>query len=196
MLTTLNRIKSSDYLGDLSFEKLLRGLKKPKPDDDPVAITTILEIIGLGGAFACMASVEGYDQEMRQYAVDCVRMMAPSLIDYERDEQRAVLLLDTIERYAFGNATDDELAVAADFDGSGPSKWPLDIASQVRIEEPPCYAMRCTVGRMIWWAALGSDWKTEKRLADACSWLLALYCAEIEQREDAEAAAAPEEHQD
>ena len=106
MYTTLNKIRAHGPCRP-GWEKLLRNLGKTKADDEPLAITTILDSNGLGDALWCLCAVDGHRREMRLFAVDCARSVQHLMTD-----PRSVAALDVAERHADGRATDDELAAA------------------------------------------------------------------------------------
>ena len=106
MKTTLNKIRSHAPCTS-GWEKLLTYLGKTKADDEPLAITTIIDSNGLDDALWCLRAVEGYDRELRLFAVWCARQVQHVMTD-----QRSLDALDVAERYANDQATNDELAAA------------------------------------------------------------------------------------
>ena len=108
MKTTLNKIREYSPCAS-GWEKLLSYLGKTKADDEPLLITTILDSNGLDDAIWCLRTVEGYDREIRLFAVWCARQVQHLLKD-----QRSLDALDVAERYANGEATDAELTAAKD----------------------------------------------------------------------------------
>lgn len=106
MKTTLNKIREH-YPCQEGWTKLLRNLGKTKADDEPLAITTILDSNGLDDALWCLRAVDGHQREMRLYAVDCARRVRHLMTDL-----RSIAAMDVAERYADGLATDQELAAA------------------------------------------------------------------------------------
>ena len=108
MKTTLNKIREHQPCTS-GWEKLLTYLGKTKADDEPLLITTIIDSNGLDDALWCLRAVEGRDKEIRLYAVWCTRQVQHLLKD-----QRSLNALDVAERYANGEATEDELDAAAD----------------------------------------------------------------------------------
>ena len=108
MKTTLNAIRKHEPCKE-GWEKLLTYLGKIKADDEPLAITTILDSNGLDDAMWCLRDVEGKDKEISLYAVWCARQVQHLMTD-----QRSIDALDVAERYANGEATDTELALARD----------------------------------------------------------------------------------
>ena len=107
MYTTLNAIR--DRHPCLSgWTKLLKVLNKTSADDEPLAISKILETNGRADAIWCLRAVEGRDKEIRLFAVWCARQMQHKLSD-----ERSIKALDVAEAYAWGKATREELKVAA-----------------------------------------------------------------------------------
>jgi hypothetical protein len=99
MNTTLNKIRAQ-HPCESGWKKLLAYLGKTKPDDEPLAITTILDGNGLDDALWCLRAVEGYDREIRLYAVWCARQVQHLMTD-----PRSIAAVDAAERFANGEAT-------------------------------------------------------------------------------------------
>ena len=108
MKTTLNKIREHSPCAS-GWEKLLSYLGKTKADDEEISVLTILDSNGLDDAIWCLRAVEGYDREIRLYAVWCARQVRHLMKD-----QRSLDALDVAERYANGKATHDELNAAWD----------------------------------------------------------------------------------
>jgi len=108
MKTTLNKIRAQHPCED-GWKKLLAYLGKTKPDDEPLAIVTILDSNGLDDALWCLRAVEGYDKEMRLFAVRCARR-----VQYLMTDPRSIAGVDVAERFANGEATTEELTAAGD----------------------------------------------------------------------------------
>ena len=106
MKTTLNKIRKYGPCAD-GWEKLLSYLGKTKADDEEISILTILDSNGLEDAIWCLRAVEGKDREIRLYAVWCARQ-----VQHLMTNQRSIDALDVAERYANGQATQDELNAA------------------------------------------------------------------------------------
>ena len=103
MKTTLNKIREHNPCTN-GWEKLLKYLGKTKADDEPLSLLTILDSNGIDDALWCLRAVEGHDKEIRLYAVWCARQVQHLMTD-----QRSLDALDVAERYANGQATQDEL---------------------------------------------------------------------------------------
>lgn len=106
MKTTLNKIRAHSPC-DSGWKRLLKNLGKTKADDEPLALTAILESNGLDDALWCLRAVEGHKREMRLFAVECARSVQHLMTD-----KRSLDALDVAERYANGQATQAELAAA------------------------------------------------------------------------------------
>ena len=112
MKTTLNKIRSHGPCTE-GWTKLLKNLGKTKADDEPLAITTILESNGLDDALWCLRAVDGYRKEMRLFAVECVRsvqhfMAEPKNIEYIDIEINAASSALILARAAADAAADAE----------------------------------------------------------------------------------------
>lgn len=104
--TTLRKIK--EHRPCISgWTALLRHLNKTRADDEPLALEVILEANGLDDALWCLRAVDGYDREKRLFAVACARRVQHLMLD-----QRSIAAIDVAERYAKGQASDEELAAA------------------------------------------------------------------------------------
>ena len=106
MKTTLNAIRKHEPCKD-GWEKLLKYLGKTKADDEELSIATILDSNGLNDALWCLRAVEGYDKEIRLFAVWCARQ-----VQHLMKDQRNIDALNVAERYANGEATEEELSVS------------------------------------------------------------------------------------
>lgn len=104
--TTLNKIRTNQPCSD-GWKKLLRNLKKTKSDDEPLSIITILDSNGIEDAIWCLHTVDSIDRDARLFAVWCARQ-----VQHLMPDQRSINALDVAERYATGEATDDELFAA------------------------------------------------------------------------------------
>ena len=106
MKTTLNKIR--EHLPCTSgWEKLLRSLNKTKADDEPISIVQIIDSNGLDDALWCLRAITGHDREIRHYMFWCARQVQHLMTD-----PRSIAALDVAERFAYGLATQEELAAA------------------------------------------------------------------------------------
>ena len=121
--TTLNRIKAHSPC-EAGWKKLLKYLGKTKADDVRLSFATIVKSNGLDDAMWCCRAEPQYAKEWRLYAVWCARQ-----VQHLMKDPRSVLALDVAERYAHGNATDEELhaaraaARAAAWDAAGAAAY-------------------------------------------------------------------------
>jgi hypothetical protein len=107
MRTTLNQIRAH-HPCRAGWEKLLRGVGKTAADDETLWIDQVLDHNGRVDALWCLRAVEGCDREIRLYAVWCARRVQHLMTD-----PRSIAALDVAERYARGEASDEELSAAA-----------------------------------------------------------------------------------
>ena len=113
IMTTLNNIRKCLLVSKIGWRKkgwkrLLSNLGKTKADDEPFAISAILESHGLFEAIRCLRELYGCDREIRLYAVKCAREVQHLMTD-----QRSLDALDIAERFANGKASTDELTAAS-----------------------------------------------------------------------------------
>ena len=106
LTTTLNRIKAHSPCSN-GWKKLLKNLGKTTADDEPLAFSSILDSNGLEDVLWCCYTTPEYNQVWRLYAVWCARQVQRLMID-----PRSLNALDVAERYANGQATDEELSTA------------------------------------------------------------------------------------
>ena len=104
--TTLKKIRAQSPCAG-GWAKLLRYLDKTQPDDEPLALVTILDSNGLDDALWCLRACDDIDREARLYAVWCARQVRHLMTD-----PRSLAALDVAERYAEGEATGEELTAA------------------------------------------------------------------------------------
>jgi len=104
--TTLKRIKEHEPCPD-GWKKLLTHLGKTKADDEVLPFSVIVESNGLDDALWCCQVEPQYDKEWRLFAVWCARQVQHLMTD-----QRSIDALDVAERFAAGEATEEELADA------------------------------------------------------------------------------------
>lgn len=108
LYTTLNKIRNK-YPCESGWEQLLKHLGKTKADDEQLSFKTILESNGILDAIWCLRSVEGYDREIRLFAVSCARR-----VEHLDRTGQAKKANDIAERFANGLCTIDELNEASD----------------------------------------------------------------------------------
>ena len=117
--TTLSNIKKFRPC-ESGWKKLLKNINKSSVDDDPLHFKTILDSNGINGALWCLRSVEGYDKEIRLYAVWCARQ-----VEHLDKTGVAKITNDVTEKFANDLASMDELAVAraAASDAASDAAW-------------------------------------------------------------------------
>ena len=104
--TTLNRIREHSPCQD-GWEKLLNGLGKTKADAEPLPFATIVKINGLDDSLWCCRVEPQYAKEWRLFAVTCARR-----VQHINTDPRVKNTIDAAERYANGQATNEELRAA------------------------------------------------------------------------------------
>ena len=154
MKTTLNKIRAHSPCTD-GWEKLLKNLGKTKADDDPLALTAILESNGIDDALWCLRAVDGHEREMRLFAVDCARSVQQLMTD-----KLSLDALDVAERFANGLATQTELAAA---DAAWAAAWTAADAAADAADA--AWAAAWTAAD----AARAASWASARDAADA-SW--------------------------
>ena len=157
MQTTLNKIRAHSPCTE-GWEKLLTYLGKTKADDEPLAITTILDSNGLNDALWCLRAVEGYDREIRLFAVWCARQVQHLLKD-----QISLDAIDVAEKYANGEATEEELNAArsAAWDAARAAWAAADVAAAAYAADTAAAVAAAWAARSAWdaaWAAAMSAW--------------------------------------
>jgi hypothetical protein len=162
MKTTLNQIRAHRPCHD-GWEKLLRGLGKTKPDDEPLWIDTVLDHNDLDDALWCLRSVEGCDREIQRFAVWCARRVRHLMTD-----PRSVAALDVAERHARGEASDEELKAAR---GLAAAAWAAEAeaasasaaaAAWAAEAEAASASAAAYAAASAWAAAAGVDRDTER----------------------------------
>lgn len=165
MKTTLNKIRSHSPC-HYGWAKLLKNLGKTKADDEQISIAFILESNGLDDALWCLRAVDGFQREMRLFAVDCARSVQHLITD-----NRSIAAIDVAERHADGLASNEELAAAWD-------------AASTAASTAARYAASAAARDAEWYAAMdAARYAARYAASDVQSNLLAIMCAEIEQRE-------------
>jgi hypothetical protein len=104
--TTLNRIRAHRPCTS-GWKKLLAHLGKTEADDEPLPYQTILDSNGWRDAVWCMRVEPQFDKDWRLFAVWCARRVQHLMRD-----PRSITTLDVAERFAKGEATEQERAAA------------------------------------------------------------------------------------
>ena len=118
-MTTLNKIRAHSPCSD-GWSKLLGHLGKTKADDEPLPLLTVLDSNGLDDALWCLRAIDGKDREIRLFSVRCARRVQRLVAD-----RRSIDALDVAERFANGEATQEELSAAV---AAGPARAALSAA--------------------------------------------------------------------
>jgi len=142
MKTTLNKIRAYNPCPD-GWKKLLDHLGKTQADDEPLAITTILNSNGLDDAIWCLRAVDGHDDAIRLFAVRCARK-----VQHLMNDPRSIDALDVAERFANGQATSEELTAAA-----GSAIAAAELAAELAAEAAAEAAAGFAAGVAMWAAA-------------------------------------------
>ena len=143
MKTTLNQIRDKSPCA-CGWKKLLAHLGKTAADDSPLSIATVLDSNGLDDALWCLQAVKGHDREIRLYCVWCARQVQHLMTD-----PRSLDALDVAERFANGEATEQERAAA--LDAAGDAAW-------VAAWDAAGAAARAAAGDAAWAAAWDAAW--------------------------------------
>lgn len=104
--TTLNKIRAYTPCSD-EWKKLLSGLNKTGPDDEPLPMVTILDLNGLDDALWALRTTDCEREELL-LAVAYARQIQHLMAD-----PRSVAALDVAERFDNEQASAEELADAA-----------------------------------------------------------------------------------
>ena len=123
MTTTLNKIRACAPCPN-GWKKLLKHLGKTEADDEPLYFSVILDSNGLDDALWCSRTAPEYDRQWRLYAVWCARQVQHLMTD-----QRSIDALNVAERYAHGQATDEELTDARA--AARAAAWVAEVAAGV-----------------------------------------------------------------
>ena len=165
MKTTLNKIRKYEPCA-AGWQKLLTYLGKVKADDEPLSIATILDSNGLDDALWCLRAVEGYDREIRLFAVWCARQVQHVMTD-----QRSLDALDVAERYANGQATEKEMdAARSDAWAATPAagvaadatEWAARDAAWAATRDATEWAAR-DAARFAVWSAADTEWEMREK---------------------------------
>jgi len=113
MKTTLNKLSNHKPCTP-SWDEGLQYLGKTEPDDEPIDILDILEVLGLDDALWSLRAVDGYDREFRLFACWCAAKSLPVFEKEHPDDNRPKNAIKTAIRFANGKATKEELATTWD----------------------------------------------------------------------------------
>jgi hypothetical protein len=166
MQTTLNAIRAHSPCAN-GWAKLLRHLDKAAADDEPLLVRTILKSNGIDDALWCLRAVAGHDREIRLYAVACARDVQHLMTD-----PHSLAVLDVAERFANGQATAYELAVARE------AAWDAAEAADAAADAAAAWsAARAAAGDAAWSAARAAAgdaaWAAARAAAGDAAWAAA-----------------------
>jgi hypothetical protein len=161
--TTLNAIRAHSPCAS-GWAELLRHLGKTQADDEPLALTTILDSNGLDDALWCLVACEGIDREARLYAVWCARQAQHLMTD-----PRSLAALDVAERHANGEATDADLA-AAETEARSAAWAEAWSAARAEAWAAARAAARAAAWAEAWAAARAAAWAAARAEAWAEAW--------------------------
>lgn len=121
MKTTLQKI-----LKNISCEsqrkEFLRKLGKKESDNCKIEILEILDLNGFDDALWSLRGVDGYERELRLFAVWCGRRVQENIKD-----QKSIDAINIAEKFANGEASEsDLLQVWVNADDSLDGGWPAD----------------------------------------------------------------------
>ena len=181
LYTTLNDIKKNGPCGTArddshGFRKLLTYLSKTKSDNEQLSFKTILESNGLEDAIWCLRAVDGYDREIRLFAVACARR-----VEHLDPTGQAKKTNDASERYANGLATAEELKAARDasWDASmdaarnasqAAARDASQDASQDAARAAARNASQAAARDASWDAARAAAWSDSRAVSRAAAW--------------------------
>jgi len=162
--TTLNKIRKHSPC-QYGWEKLLKHLGKTNADDEPLPLLTILDSNGLNDCLWCLRTVPEHDREWRLFAVWCARKVQNLMQD-----ERSVAALDVAERFANGNATQEELTAArgAAVAAAGAARGAAEAAARAAwaaARGAACSAAEAAARGAAWaaaWAAVGAAAEAEQ----------------------------------
>ena len=151
MKTTLNAIRKFSPCA-ASWTKLLAHFGKTEADATEVRIVEILDLLGLADALWALRAVEGHDREMRLLAVACARRVQHKVTD-----KRSLNALDVAERFANGQASQEELDEASEA-----AYWAASEAADRAAYEAAYEAADRATG----WAAYRAAWAADDSKAE------------------------------
>ena len=112
LTTTLKAIKAKGPCED-GWRKLLAGLNKKHSDNKILLLETILEINGIEDAvWALRAIDEKYDNSVRLFNCFCAKYVLDIFEKKYPEDKRARKAIETAEKFAWGEASEEELVAA------------------------------------------------------------------------------------
>jgi hypothetical protein len=149
---------------------LLAHLGKTTADDEMLEIVTILDSNGLSDALWCLRAVDGYDREIRLFAVWCARQVQHLMTD-----KRSLAALDVAERFANGEASEEERSAA-----ESAARSAAESAARSAAESAAWSAAESAARSAAWSAA----WSAARSAAESAAWSAARSAAESAQEKE------------
>ena len=164
--TTLAEIKAAGPCQDRWRHALRNPAVKKICADTPITVRQIVETVGLNDALWCLRAMPGHDDKWRFFAVSCARRVQHLMLD-----PRSVAALDVAERYALGQATDEELAAASD--AARDAAWAARAAARASARAAARAAASDAAWAAAWAAASDAAWAAASDAAWAAAWAAA-----------------------
>jgi hypothetical protein len=152
--TTLNRIRAHEPC-IVGWKKLLKHLRKVQADDEPLAMTVILDSNGLYDVLWCLRVEPQHSAIWRLLAVHYARQ-----VQHLMSDPRSLDALYVAERHAHGLATDEQLRNAR-------------VAARVAAWNPAWAAALPAPWEVAWAAALPATWEAAWAAARDAAWAAA-----------------------
>ncbi len=156
MKTTLNKIRLHSPCAD-GWRKLLAHLGKTAADDETVSVKTVIESNGIEDALWCLRAVEGRDNEIRLFAVWCARQVQHLMTD-----SRSIAAIAVAERFANGEASQEDLAAARDAARAAARAAARD-AARAAARAAARDAARAAAWAAAWAAARDAAWDAQEQ---------------------------------
>ena len=112
LTTTLSEIRKHGPCPE-GWATLLASLNKASADDESLTLLSILDSNGIKDAIWALRAVDSkYDNAIRLFACFCAKYSLDIFENEFPDDKRPRQAIETAERFAYGQATKDELAAA------------------------------------------------------------------------------------
>jgi hypothetical protein len=160
--TTLERIRAHSPCAK-GWKKLLDHLNKTQADDEPLAMTVILDSNNLSDALWCLRAEPQHASIWRLLAVHYARQVQHLMTD-----PRTLAALDVAERHARGLATDDELAAAGT---AGTAAWTAAGAARTAAARNAARTAAGTAARDAAWVAAWTVGDAARDAARGAAWV-------------------------
>lgn len=166
LTTTTARIDACNPCSD-GRRRAMELLGVTTATDEPIGYAELLDKLGLDDALWCCRAEPALSSYWRLFAVWCARQ-----VEHLMDDERSIAALDIAERYAQGQATDDELASARD--SARPSAWSSVWDSARASTCPSLWSSAWSSARASTWpSAWSSAWDSASNSARASTWTIA-----------------------